>query len=154
MINYYELLNVSPIDDNKKIIKAYNIKMNEYYNRELTNDEKNKIKLFKKALYILTNANLKDKYNFLLYKYNTNLTSKVDNEPLPENDQDINNNLDNVFNVDTKWMESNEYLNNRQEDNKLDNNLINGRIFDLSKIYNREIKYDDMPVIQNTRDDK
>lgn len=156
MINYYDFLNVSPLDDTSKIIKAYKNKMSKYYNKDLSEDEINKIKLLKKAYYVLTNINLRNKYNFLLYKHNNPKEHKprqVDTV-IPENEQDDNNDFNSVFNVDNKWMESNEFLNNKPDDNKIDNSLINGRIFDLSKIYNREIKYEDIPVIKTTRDDK
>lgn len=154
------------MDDKNKIIKAYKNKMTKYYNYELNDDDINKIKLLKKGLYILTNINLRNKYNFLLYKHNNPQEYKIKKvaatietipiiEPTPENEQDNNNNdLNSVFNVDNKWMESNEYLNNKLDDNKIDNSLINERLFDLSKIYNREIKYEDNPKIQTTRDDK
>lgn len=159
MINYYEILNVSPLDDQNTVIFAYRQIISNYNYNNLSNNDINEIKLLKRAKYILTNPTLKNKYDYLLYKSTqvnqpTNLKKEIVSIPLPENDNDNTNDFNNVFNVDNNWMNNNEFINNNTKDNELDNNLINGRIFDLSEIYNRQIKYEDMPQIKNTRDDK
>lgn len=175
------MLNISPLDEIYTINLAYRQKISRYNYKNLSENDIKEIKLLKKAKYILTNPNLKYKYDYLLYKAThydesnktnhfdgSNKTnhfdgSKVNNlessnvsAPLPENDNDNNNDFDNVFNVDNKWMKDNEHINNVnvKQDNKLDNSLINGRIFDLSEIYNRQVTYEDIPKIQNTRDEK
>ena len=189
------MLNISPLDEIYTINLAYRQIIDRYNYNNLSENDIKDIKLLKKAKYILTNPNLKYKYDYLLYKAThidgpnksnqfdgpnksnqfdgpnksndestrINNKTKVNNlessnlsVPLPENDNDYNNYFDNVFNVDNKWMKNNEHINNVnvKQDNKLDNNLINGRIFDLSEIYNRQITYEDIPKIQNTRDDK
>ena len=158
MINYYELLNVSPIDEVYDINLAYKIKINKYNYNNLSNNDMHEIKLLKKARYVLTNPELKYKYDYLLYKSNHSQSGPISSEPptnipLPENDADNNNDLNSVFNVDNKWMQNNEFINNKQ-DNKLDNKLINGRIFDLSDIYNRQVNYEDIPQMQVTREHK
>lgn len=161
MINYYDILNVSPLDEIHNINLAYKQKINRYTYNNLSNNDIEEIKLLKKAKYILTNPNLKYKYDYLLYKSN-NIDASPNLEqpnnvsmPLPENDNDNDNDFNSVFNVDNKWMQDNEYINttNAKQDNKLDNKLINGRIFDLSGIYNRQVNYENMPQLQNTRDD-
>jgi hypothetical protein len=107
---------------------AYENKINYYNNFEnLSDKDINNIKIYKKGLYILTNANLKNNYDNLLFNNNV----------MAENDDNDNlNNLDDLFNVDKSWMKEFNYDNNNLKKQSAENNL-NDRIFNISFINKR-----------------
>ena len=128
MDNYYELFNINKNASTKEIINAYENKINYYNNcNNLSNEDINNIKIYKKGLYILTNSNLRNNYNNLLFNNNNIMAEN-------ENTDDLNN-LDDLFNVDKSWMKEFNYDNNIKKQS-VENNL-NDRIFDTSFITKR-----------------
>lgn len=132
MDNYYELFNINKNASTKDIIIAYENKINYYNNfQKLSDKDINNIKIYKKGLYILTNLNLRNNYNNLLFNNNNN------NNVMAENDDNDNlNNLDDLFNVDKSWMKEFNYDTNNLKKQSGENNL-NDRIFDISFINKR-----------------
>lgn len=132
MDNYYELFNINKNASTKDIITAYENKINYYNNFEKLSDKDiHNIKIYKKGLYILTNLNLRNNYNNLLFNNDNN------NNVMAENDDDDNlNNLDDLFNVDKSWMKEFNYDTNNLKKQSSENNL-NDRIFDISFINKR-----------------
>ena len=169
MITYYDVLNVTPVDNDETIYNNYYNAISYYNNPILSAEQQNQVKFIKMALHVLTNEKLKNKYNYYIYKEQNkqNIKSasgkslaenslKEFKEPRENNIVSANENngdqlLDTVFNVDTKWMNNNSFSNN--EDGKLDNNIISNRVFDLSNIYDRKINYDELKI-ENTREGK
>lgn len=127
-ITYYDLLEVKPNSNSKEIIDAYKKKINKFKNiNNFDNNQISEIKLFKKALYILINKNLR-------LKYNSNL--KLNNEPLPMN-HESSDTFDSVFKIDNSWMNNHNSINNNHEKkNKVnnENNIFSERIFSLSNL--------------------
>jgi len=110
MDNYYKLFNINNNASKNEIIHAYNEKINIYnYFKSLNQNQINKIKIFKKGLYILTTPELKQKYDDKLFN---------------------SNNIDSVFNIDNSWMKQ---YNIKNTDNKKDINF-SSRIFGLSDL--------------------
>ena len=154
MDNYYNILQVDITSSNLYIKSSYDNKIKQYYNKiVLSQDDINYIKLLKTSLYILTSNELKIKYNKLLFNSNKNInenenSNKNINENINENEllNNIsllnenyeNNNINDIFNIDNKWMD-NISINN-EGDKKLNNNIINDRIFTLHTHNN---KYED-----------
>ena len=129
MDNYYELFNINQNASVKDIINAYENKINYYNNcNNLSNEDINNIKIYKKGLYILTNSNLRNNYNNLLFNNNNIMAENENNDNL--------NNLDDLFNVDKSWMKEFNYDNNNLKKQSIENNL-NDRIFDTSFMNNR-----------------
>jgi hypothetical protein len=158
MITYYDVLNVSPLDTTETIYKNYYNAISYYNNPNLTEDQVFQIKFIKMALYVLTNETLKNKYNYYIYKkkLSTEPENSLKSFKEPENNVSANNDveeqtLDNVFNVDNKWMNNTNINNN--DDGKLDNKIISNRVFDLTNIYDRKMKYDELKI-ENTREGK
>lgn len=129
MDNYYELFNLNKNANTKDIINAYENKINYYNNcNNLSNEDINKIKIYKKGLYILTNSKLKNNYDNLLFN---NVMAQNEND-------DESNNLDDLFKIDKSWM-SQVNINNESNNIKKQNieTNLNNRIFDVSFINNR-----------------
>jgi DnaJ-class molecular chaperone len=129
MDNYYELFNINKNASTKDIINAYENKINYYNNCEnLSEKDIINIKIYKKGLYILTNSNLRNNYNNLLFNNNV----------MAENDNNDNlNNLDDLFNVDKSWMKEFNYDDNDNIKKQSIQNNLNDRIFNVSFINNR-----------------
>lgn len=114
MDNYYKLLNINNNASTKEIINAYNIKINIYnYFKSLNKNQINEIKILKKALYILTTPELKQKYDDKIFN---------------------NNNIDLVFSVDNSWMKD---YNIKNMENKKEINFSN-RVFSLSDLNKKQ----------------
>lgn len=157
MYNYYEILNVDITSDINNIKFNYKNIIKKYYNKyNLSFEEIKYIKIIKTGLHILSNNNLKNKYNILLFNNNKDDNIKQqDNNKLDNNKQDNdnkqdnkqldnytdnydNNNLNDIFNINNAWMKD---IKTNDDDKKLDNNIINDRIFTLhnNKFANNEI---------------
>ncbi len=175
MITYYDVLNVSPIDDNDTIYNNYYEIISKYNNPVLTDKDKSEIKFIKMALYVLTDENLKNKYNYYIYKEqnkkenslkdfkqseDNNTQSLSDVKDMYNNDNNNNNkvfipanelsndNLEQVFNVDNSWMGNMDKIKMTDKNDKLDNRIISDRIFDLSNLYDRKVNYDELKISQ------
>jgi len=165
MYNYYELLNVDITSDNNNIKTNYKNIIKKYYNKyNLSFEEIKYIKIIKTGLHILSNNYLKNKYNILLFntndKQNDEPINKINNEENNESNNKLdesnnkveeykglinnynnnyeNNNINDIFNIDNAWMKD---IKTNDDDKKLDNNIINNRIFTLhnNKLVNNEI---------------
>lgn len=149
--NFYKHLGIEYSTTNNDIINAYEYKMSAYYNKdELSEDEIQDIKMLKIALYILTNQQLRFKYNKLLNlksdseinKQDTVLSSNELNDSAFEiiNNELSNDTLDSLFNIDNSWMNNiNNNINKKDvqnRKNKEEFNIISDRVFSLSE-YNR-----------------
>lgn len=72
--NYYKILKIETNSNNEEILEAYEFNISKFNNLPfLTNNQKKEIKDLKIAKYILSNQNLKIKYDLLLE--NKNITS-------------------------------------------------------------------------------
>ena len=130
MDNYYELFNLKYKCKTNDIFNSYKNNINKYYNIiNLSNQDIINIKKLKKGLYILSNDELKKKYDILLFNNNNN-------NILSANDEiDINldilfssNNVNNIKidNIKKKEQKFNaEFINNRIFQEIHDNNKAN-----------------------------
>jgi hypothetical protein len=124
MITYYDVLNVSPIDDNDTIYNNYYELISNYNNPVLSDKEKSEIKFIKMALYVLTNENLKNKYNYYIYKeQNKKENSLKDFKQSVDNNNDVNNNINDVNNninqVNNNTNQVNNNTNQFSNENKV-----------------------------------
>lgn len=144
MENFYDLLKITQNANKDEIINAYKSSIKHYIDMSyLDNDKINEIKTLKSALYVLTNDNLKNKYDTLLIKANMENTSSTDNELSQHNDTNYfsnitmnqhDNNISTLFNVDNSWMNTHNITNNNTKKNKIETNIISDRIFSLQEI--------------------
>lgn len=135
MNNFYELFEVSPKASEREILMSYENKITKFNNlkTELTKEEIYEIKRLKIGLHVLTNRNLREKYNNIMkINKNVNLESK---EPVAVNLTD-NQSLDSVFKVDNEWMKSVKVKTKNDNKISLETN-IGDRIFSLSDFNKR-----------------
>jgi DnaJ-class molecular chaperone len=125
MEDYYNIFNISSSATIKEILNSYENKINKFNSiRNLSNEDIKYIKLLKSGLYILTNKELRQNYDYILH-----------NEPKALN-QNEDETLDSLFNVDNSWMNTN----NEKEKapmKKVECNVISDRIFSLSGLNRR-----------------
>ncbi len=127
-MNYYDYLEVSQDASTNEINSAYENKIIKYNNlKSLTDIQITEIKNLKKALYILTNDRLREKYNKKIIS------------PLPENDNELVS-FDRLFNVDNSWMKKDN--NNINKDNKKESTVLENRIFSLSEFNKKSYSTD------------
>lgn len=120
-MNYYDYLQVSKDANTNEINSAYENKIIKYNNlKSLTDIQINDIKNLKKAVYILTNDRLREKYNKKIIS------------PLPENDNELVS-FDRLFNVDNSWM---------KKDNMKESTVLEDRIFSLSEFNKKSYSTD------------
>jgi DnaJ-class molecular chaperone len=135
MENYYDLFEVSVNSSFNEIIMSYENKITKFNNiKKLNKNQIKEIKLLKAGLYVLTDNNLRKKYNsFINKKFNYT----ENREPsAPNQDEDMNSNLDDLFKVDNTWMGNiDEKIGDKKE--KLDSNMLSSRIFSMSELNNR-----------------
>lgn len=144
MENYYNTLNVPNFATRDEIINAYEEKIDKYNNLAfLLPNQISEIKKLKTALFILSNPELRYKYdNSLTPKNNdviipnVNINDINNNEPLAQNTDD-NNDFNSVFNIDNSWMKQTNITNTNIMKNRIDTNIISDRIFSLSHLNNR-----------------
>ena len=68
MENFYDLLKITPNANKNDIINAYKSSIKHYIDiGHLNNDQINEIRTLKSALYVLSNDDLRNKYNDILY---------------------------------------------------------------------------------------
>ena len=90
MENYYDTLDIDKNSNSKEIEEAYKKKINDYKNLSyLTDDKIKQIKKFKKAYFILSNNELRDKYDKILSKHilseqKNNIEQKYNNHLIGE----------------------------------------------------------------------
>ncbi len=154
--NFYNLFEVMPSASTNEILLSYENKITKYNNiKKLSKQQIYEIKMLKTGLYVLTNSNLRNKYNTIIKSISNNTTktqtketkkskqqnmdkpSKTNNEPSAVN-QTSDLTLDELFNVDNSWMNKIETpdnnINNRKS--KLETNTLGDRIFSMST-YNK-----------------
>jgi DnaJ-class molecular chaperone len=120
MDNYYELLNINNNASFENINIAYENAISKYNNLTfLLPQQISEIKKLKTALYILTNPELKNKYD---NKLSNIKPYNIDNE----------DDFDSVFKVDNEWMKNKHNITN-----KIEGNVISDRIFSLSHMNSR-----------------
>lgn len=120
MDDYYQLLNINKNDSFENINLAYEKEISKYNNLTfLLPQQISEIKKLKTALYILTNPELKNKYD--------NQLSNIKPHNI-DNDDD----LDSVFKVDNDWMKNKHNITD-----KIEGNVISNRIFSLSHMNSR-----------------
>jgi DnaJ-class molecular chaperone len=138
--NLYGVLSIPYSASYSDVLDAYKMKILKYFNKESLNEnEINEIKMLKKALYILTNTELRLKYNNIL---NNNQQTQQQQEeeqqqqpmtaPIPFSGNSNDDDLDSLFKVDNKWMNN---IETKDKKNKDELN-ISDRVFSLSE-YNR-----------------
>lgn len=137
MENYYFLLGVDINAEPQQVFQAYQSKIFKFnFIDDLTNEDINEIKLLKKGLYILTNQELRIKYNNIANFSNNNLNNQY-NIPQAQN-QDNEETLDTLFNVDNTWMNNlPTFDKNENSKKKSEASFINDRIFSLSNLQSR-----------------
>ena len=145
MENFYDLLKITPNANKNDIINAYKSSIKHYIDMgHLTNDQINEIRTLKSALYVLSNDDLRNKYNALLTKANMENTNPSNDELSHHNDMNYfsnintnqHNNLESLFNVDNSWMNNDNIImkQNITKKNKIETNMIGDRIFSLQEI--------------------
>jgi len=130
--NFYDYFDIKPIANSSEIINAYRNKIIKFRNiRNLNNEQIHEIKTLKHGLYILLNKKLRSKYdNIIGIKKPKN---HLNNEPLAMN-YEINDSLDNVFNIDNSWMKNHPSKKDKDKKDKTDSNMLGNRIFSLSNL--------------------
>lgn len=79
MDNYYKILQLSMSAENDEIIQAYKQKIKPYKKfTYLNKQQKKEVKLLKEALYVLTNKELRNIYNFNLQKESFKTLNNLD----------------------------------------------------------------------------
>jgi len=147
LYNYYELFEIINTSSAKQIIKAYQNKIMNYNNENLSQIQINEIKILKMGLYILITPDLRIIYDYLLndqLKCNQENNEKISISPAELGDTQEGssfkteyaeeNSLDALFNIDNTWM--NKHVNNKynKKTDSEDVNLIGDRIFSLSNL--------------------
>ena len=120
MENYYQLLNINNNASFENINLAYENAISKYNNLTfLLPQQISEIKKLKTALYILTNPELKNKYD---NKLSNIKPYNIDNE----------DDFDSVFKIDNSWMKDKQNITT-----KIEGNVISDRIFSLSHMNSR-----------------
>jgi DnaJ-class molecular chaperone len=118
--NYYQLLNINNNASFENINLAYENAISKYNNLTfLLPQQISEIKKLKTALYILTNPELKNKYD---NKLSNIKPYNIDNE----------DDFDSVFKIDNSWMKDKQNITT-----KIEGNVISDRIFSLSHMNSR-----------------
>jgi len=120
MDDYYQLLNINNNASFETINVAYENAISKYNNLTfLLPQQISEIKKLKTALYILTNPELKNKYD---NKLSNIKPYNIDNE----------DDFDSVFKIDNSWMKDKQNITT-----KIEGNVISDRIFSLSHMNTR-----------------
>jgi len=151
LYNYYELFEIINTSSAKQIIKAYQNKIMNYNNENLSQIQMNEIKILKIGLYILLTPDLRIIYDHLLndeLKCNQENNEQISISPAELGDtQGVSsfkteytegNSLDALFNIDNTWKDkitintSNEKESEyKKTQNKTD--IITNRIFSMAE---------------------
>ena len=118
LYNYYELFEIINTSSTKQIIKAYQNKIMNYNNENLSQIQINEIKILKMGLYILITQDLRIIYDYLLndqLKCNQENNEKISISPAELGDIHSvssfkteyaeENSLDALFNIDNTWKD-------------------------------------------------
>jgi DnaJ-class molecular chaperone len=136
MNNFYELFEIQKSATTKQIINAYENKITKYNNiQKLSEQQIYEIKMLKIGLHVLTNQELRKKYDNNHSGLN-NSKNKHNNEPSPINNDNDDATLDHVFNVDNSWMKQLQDKHNVDKKNNFDTNIGN-RVFSLTEMNKR-----------------
>ena len=120
MDNYYQLLNINNNASFENINLAYENAISKYNNLTfLLPQQITEIKKLKTALYVLTNPELKNKYDNKMFNIKPH---NIDNE----------DDFDSVFKIDNSWMKDKQNITT-----KIEGNVISDRIFSLSHMNSR-----------------
>jgi DnaJ-class molecular chaperone len=120
MDNYYQLLNINNNASFENINSAYENAISKYNNLTfLLPQQITEIKKLKTALYVLTNPELKNKYDNQMFNIKPH---NIDNE----------DDFDSVFKIDNSWMKDKQNITT-----KIEGNVISDRIFSLSHMNSR-----------------
>ena len=153
LYNYYELFEIINTSSTNQIIKAYQSKIINYNNENLSQIQMNEIKILKMGLYILLTTDLRIIYDHLLndqLKCNQENNEKISISPAELEDIQggssfkteyaEENSLDALFNIDNTWKDkiTINTSNNDEKDsgykktqNKTD--IITNRIFSMAE---------------------
>jgi hypothetical protein len=153
LYNYYELFEIINTSSTKQIIKAYQNKIMNYNNENLSQIQINEIKILKMGLYILITPDLRIIYDYLLndqLQCNQENNEKISISPAELGDTQEGssfkteyveeNSLDALFNIDNTWKDKitiNTSNDNEKESgykktqNKTD--IITNRIFSMAE---------------------
>jgi DnaJ-class molecular chaperone len=153
LYNYYELFEIINTSSTKQIIKAYQNKIMNYNNENLSQIQINEIKILKMGLYILITPDLRIIYDYLLndqLKCNQENNKQISISPAELGDTQEGsgfkteyaeeNSLDALFNIDNTWKDKitiNTSNDNEKESgykktqNKTD--IITNRIFSMAE---------------------
>jgi hypothetical protein len=153
LYNYYELFEIINTSSTNQIIKAYQSKIINYNNENLSQIQMNEIKILKMGLYILLTTDLRIIYDHLLndqLKCNQENNEKISISPAELEDTQggssfkteyvEENSLDALFNIDNTWKDkiTINTSNNDEKDsgykktqNKTD--IITNRIFSMAE---------------------
>jgi DnaJ-class molecular chaperone len=133
MNNFYSCLEISPNSTVREILMAYENKITKFFNlNKLSPEQISEIKMLKISLYVLTNPELKLKYDNFLKK-------PQQKQPVAINEENENN-LDSLFNIDNTWMKNNSFdsqINDKTRKKILSDNLISDRVFSLPELNKR-----------------
>jgi DnaJ-class molecular chaperone len=131
MNNFYELLQVNNTSSVNDIISSYKNKLSIYSksqeNNNLSSDQIKEIKLLKTAFYVLSDNNLRIKYDILIKKQQED---KKNSDFLPCNMME-DSNLDSVFNIDNTWMNQIDKPTDNNKKNRVEPKLLSERVFSL-----------------------
>ena len=120
MDDYYQLLNINKNASFENINLAYENAISKYNNLTfLLPQQISEIKKLKTALYVLTNSELKNKYDNQMFNIKPH---NIDNE----------DDFDSVFKIDNSWMKDKQNITT-----KIEGNVISDRIFSLSHMNSR-----------------
>ena len=120
MDDYYQLLNINKNASFENINSAYENAISKYNNLTfLLPQQITEIKKLKTALYVLTNPELKNKYDNQMFNIKPH---NIDNE----------DDFDSVFKIDNSWMKDKQNITT-----KIEGNVISDRIFSLSHMNSR-----------------
>jgi DnaJ-class molecular chaperone len=138
MDNFYNLLDIPYSASKKQIIMGYENKISKYNAfKKLSSEQIKEIKQLKTSLYILTNDNLRKKYDILIKKIPSPENILVSNDPVAGNLENEDT-FDSVFSVDNSWMKNDTQSNNKKE--RVSSNLLGERVFSLPN-YNKKQNY-------------
>ena len=138
MDNFYNLLDIPYSASKKQIIMGYENKISKYNAfKKLSSEQIKEIKQLKTSLYILTDDNLRKKYDILIKKIPSHKNILVSNDPVAGNLENEDT-FDSVFSVDNSWMKNDTQSNNKKE--RVSSNLLGERVFSLPN-YNKKQNY-------------
>lgn len=127
MDNYYQILNIDKDASLQEIVSSYKKQISSFNNLPFLNESQVlKVKQLKKALYILSNPPLREKYN-----------KAISNDSFMASNDVNHDSFDSVFNVDNSWMNKYQTNDNTSKKDKFNNNVIGDRVFSMNYMNKR-----------------